>query len=96
MSRGENYKKLLDEFVNNTENRNEGQNSHQKTIQAFDLKWNDDQRKFKVALKIFMENNKKPTIVKALGLIAIDLVTFQSIGNFGYTLFTFFKNMNKN
>ena len=47
------------------------------------------------ALKVFFDNTKKATTIKASGLIIIDLQTFQSICNFSYSLYAVLNKVNQ-
>ena len=57
----------------------------------FKSKWIDADEKFKKAMKIFMENTKRPIEVLAFGLFKVNLGTFTSICNFAYSLYAVFQ-----
>jgi hypothetical protein len=48
----------------------------------------------KIAVKIFMENSKKPLNIKAAGLMDMNYESFKSICNFAYSLYAVFKKEN--
>jgi maltodextrin utilization protein YvdJ len=61
--------------------------------QLFYSHWMIKNKKFKSAIKIFMENVKKPILVKtALGMFKVDLTTFMWICNSAYTIFNVLKS----
>jgi odorant receptor len=61
------------------------------SMSMFHSDWSTTTKSFKTAMKIFMENNKKSTWIRAFGYIKIDLTTFISICNFAYSLYAVFK-----
>lgn len=69
----------------------------QKSFQdlALELKARSIEKYYQTALIIFIENSKSPIILNPYGLVPIDLMTFQNVGNFAYSLFTFFINYKK-
>jgi odorant receptor len=59
----------------------------------FHSNWMIKNKQFKAAMKIFMENVKKPIVVKTvLGVFKVDLVTFLWICNSAYTVFNVLKS----
>lgn len=64
-------------------------------VYLFHSKWINADDKFKKAMKLFMENNKKLTEILAFGLVKVNLGTFTSICNFAYTLYAVFQRLNK-
>jgi odorant receptor len=63
------------------------------SAQLFHSHWMIKNKKFKSAIKIFMENTKKPILVRtALGVFKIDLATFLWICNSAYSVFNVLKS----
>ena len=53
----------------------------------FHSEWISADEKFKKAMKIFMENAKRPIEIAAFGLFKVNLKTFTSICNSAYSLY---------
>lgn len=61
----------------------------------FHSKWIDKDKKYKIALKLFLENSKKATRISACkGLFAVEFGTFTRICNSAYSLFALFNKIN--
>lgn len=60
----------------------------------FHSNWADKDKNYKTAMKIFLENTKKPMKITALsGLVAVDFVTFTTICNSAYSLYALIKKV---
>lgn len=60
----------------------------------FHSNWIQGDRKYRTAVKIFLENTKKPIIVSALSVLNMDFGTFTTICNSAYSLYALFKKVN--
>jgi 7tm Odorant receptor len=59
----------------------------------FNSEWINEGKEFKTAMKIFMENNKKPLVIKVgLGVFKVDYPTFLWIVNSAYKMYTALKS----
>lgn len=61
----------------------------------FHSNWIDIDDKFKTAMKIFIENTKKPLKILAFGIFVVNLSTFTSIFNLAYTFYAVLGSVNK-
>lgn len=59
----------------------------------FHSRWSDESQKFKVAMKIFMENTKEPLVLTVFGVFGFSLETFQQIINVVYKFYAVLKNL---
>ncbi|CAO1356263.1 unnamed protein product [Diamesa hyperborea] len=67
--------------------------SQQLSMNLFHSDWTSKSHKFKIAMKLFMENAKKPIKITAFGVFEVNLVTFTSICNSAFSLYAVFKNV---
>jgi 7tm Odorant receptor len=59
----------------------------------FHSEWINEGKEFKTAMKIFIENNKKPLVIKAgLRVFKVDYPTFLWIVKSAYTMYTVLKS----
>lgn len=56
--------------------------------------WMKESKKFKIAMKLFMENSKKPLKISAFGVFDINLEKFLCIINLAYSLYVLLKEKN--
>lgn len=70
--------------------------SNKLSTQIFHSNWILNNECYKTALKLFMENTKKPLKTEAIGMIAMNFATFTSICNSAYSLSAVFKNALEN
>lgn len=62
----------------------------------FHCNWGTQNKAFKIAMKLFMENTKKEIKLKAFWIFDINLTTFSKICNFAFSLFAVFQSVNNN
>lgn len=67
--------------------------SQQLSMNLFHSDWTSKSHKFKIAMKLFMENAKKPIKITAFGVFEVNLATFTSICNSAFSLYAVFKNV---
>jgi odorant receptor len=60
--------------------------SEKLSLSVFDSSWNEESEEFKTAMKIFMENTKKPLKISALGTFHLNLENFLKIMNSAYSV----------
>lgn len=65
-------------------------------MSLFHANWMASDKHYRTAVKIFLENAKRSTLVTAVGLVDVNLETFKTIGNFAYSLYALFKKVNVN
>jgi hypothetical protein len=58
---------------------------------VFYLDWRDEPKKFKTALKIFMENTKKPMKIAVFKVFHVNLQNFQFIVHSAYSIYAVLK-----
>jgi len=63
------------------------------SMSLFHSLWINRPRKFKIVMKTFMENAKKPLQVQSFGLVRVNLDNFKNICNATYSLFAVFKKL---
>lgn len=63
------------------------------SMDLFHSDWTSKSHKFKIAMKLFMENAKKPIKITAFGIFVVNLATFTSICNSAFSLYAVFKNV---
>ncbi|CAO1329041.1 unnamed protein product [Diamesa serratosioi] len=63
------------------------------SMDLFHSDWINKSYKFKIAMKLFMENSKKPIKITAFGIFEVNLATFTSICNSAFSLYAVFKNV---
>nr|QGW50713.1 odorant receptor 15 [Propsilocerus akamusi] len=61
----------------------------------FSSDWIYEDRHFKKAMLIFIENGKKPMQISAIGIFKVNLATFTRICNSAYSLFAVLKRVNQ-
>jgi 7tm Odorant receptor len=66
--------------------------SEKLSASLFHSEWMQQSKEFKVAMKIFMENSKKPIVVTAFGTFKLTLENFLKILNSAYSYFSVLKN----
>lgn len=69
--------------------------SEKLSARLFHSNWMDKPKDFKCAMKIFMENAKKPMKLTAFGIFELTLESFLKIINSAYSLFAVLKNVNR-
>lgn len=60
----------------------------------FHSNWIESSKKHRTAMKIFLENSKKPIKITSVGLLDVDFKTFASICNAAYSLYAVFEKVN--
>jgi 7tm Odorant receptor len=68
--------------------------SEQLSQSLFHSNWIKESKKFKAAMKLFMENSKKPLKISAFGMFHINLENFLRIINSAYSLYAVLKKIN--
>lgn len=68
--------------------------SEQLSTSLFSSNWIPECKEYLSAMKIFMENVKKPVEIKALGFVPVELGTFAKICNSAFSLFAVFQRVN--
>jgi diketogulonate reductase-like aldo/keto reductase len=68
--------------------------SEKLSMTLFHSNWTKESKKFKTAMKLFMENSKKPMKISAFGVFNINLENFLRIINSAYSLYAVLKQMN--
>lgn len=63
------------------------------SMDLFHSDWTSKSHKFKIAMKLFMENAKRPIKITAFGIFEVNLATFTSICNSAFSLYAVFKNV---
>jgi 7tm Odorant receptor len=59
----------------------------------FNSEWMQQSKQFKVAMKIFMENSKKPIFLSAFGTVKLTLENFLRIINSAYSYYAALKSL---
>ncbi|CAO1358439.1 unnamed protein product [Diamesa serratosioi] len=67
--------------------------SEKLSTKLFHTNWIFESKDFKIAMKLFMENVKKPMKISALNIFDLDLDNFLKICNFAYSLYALFQNI---
>lgn len=65
--------------------------SNKLSTEIFHSSWILNNKSYKTALKLFMENAKQPLKTEAIGMVAMDIATFTRICNSAYSLSAVFK-----
>ncbi|CAO1358417.1 unnamed protein product [Diamesa serratosioi] len=60
----------------------------------FHSDWISESKNFKIAMKLFMENVKRPIIISAFNIFDLNLENFIRIFNFAYSLYALLKHIN--
>lgn len=60
----------------------------------FHSNWMANDKGYKTAVKIFLENAKRSIQITAIGLVEVNLETFKAVCNFAYSLYALFKKVN--
>ena len=68
--------------------------SEKLSTKLFHTDWITESKDFKIAMKLFMENVKKPMKISALNIFDLNLENFLKICNFAYSLYALFQNIN--
>jgi 7tm Odorant receptor len=67
--------------------------SEKLSMSLFHSNWMQESREFKMAMKIFMENVKKPLRITAFGVFHVSLTAFIAILNSAFSLYAVLKTM---
>ena len=67
--------------------------SEKLSTKLFHTDWICESEDFKIAMKLFMENVKKPIIISALNIFDLNLDNFIKVCNFAYSLYALFQNI---
>jgi 7tm Odorant receptor len=62
-------------------------------LTLFHSAWTKESKKFKTAMKLFMENSKKPLRIAAFEIFHVNLENFLRIMNSAYSLYVVLKNI---
>ncbi|CAO1433671.1 unnamed protein product [Diamesa serratosioi] len=68
--------------------------SEQLSTSLFSSNWIPECKEYLIAMKMFMENVKKPLEIKALQFVPVELGTFAKICNSAFSLFAVFQRVN--
>lgn len=68
--------------------------SEKMSMSLFHSDWTRESMEFKIAMKIFMENTKRPMKLSAFGVFELTMENFLKIINSAYSLFAVLKNVN--
>jgi 7tm Odorant receptor len=68
--------------------------SERLSASLFHSNWTNESKKFKTAMKLFMENSKKPLKIAAFGVFHVNLDIFLRIMNSVYSLYAVLKEIN--
>ncbi|CAO1308353.1 unnamed protein product [Diamesa tonsa] len=68
--------------------------SEKLSTKLFHTNWICESKDFKIAMKLFMENIKKPIKISAMNIFDLNLENFLKICNFAYSLYALFQNIN--
>lgn len=64
------------------------------SVKLFESQWMEESQRFKIAMKIFMENNKMPIKIRgAQGVFHVDLTTYLRICNMAYSMYAVLKTI---
>jgi odorant receptor len=66
--------------------------SEKLAMTAFNLNWFDESKSFKTALKLFLENSKKPIKISVYKIFRVTLDNFLFIVNSAYSIYAVLKN----
>jgi 7tm Odorant receptor len=68
--------------------------SEQLSMSLFHSNWTNESKKFKTAMKLLVENSKKPLRISAFGVFNMNLENFLRITNSAYSLYAVLKKIN--